>query len=322
MRLDFNSARRISQNDGGHILTICYSTFRNEPQIEWFINSLSRECAGDRTGIKIVVVDFKLEPNVVGTVSVHPLGELFYTGPKPTVWQGKHRLTKENWFSAANTRNTALCFAPDGWIAYVDDLSVLMPGWLSRVRAAMAGNYIACGAYRKVKELEVDADGKVVHYADHPTGHDHRLTAATGDCEPCGGSWFFGCSVVVPVESLLAIDGWPEALCDGHGFEDCLTGIVLENNKFPMRYDRKMMTFESEEGHHTGEFMGRSDYGQSPNDKSHKALEIARASKTFDNHFGPGGIRELRRRTLAGEPFPIRTEPAFEWFTKKPLSEL
>ena len=44
----------------------------------------------------------------------------------------------------------------DGWIVYVDDLSVLMPGWWEQVKLAMAGNYVACGAFRKVNKLVVE----------------------------------------------------------------------------------------------------------------------------------------------------------------------
>lgn len=289
--------------------------------MDWFWSSLRRENNGSFNALQIITVDTSFDQeHGLRPIRIDP--SVICCAPKPTTWQGRHRLTNRDFFAAANARNTALCLAPDGWIAYVDDLSVLMPGWLNRVRAAMADNVMTFGAYMKVRDLRVSDAGKIEKYNGFDAGIDNRLSVAKKPVAKCGGQWCYGCSVVMPVEALLSIDGWPEALCDGMGFEDCLTGIVLENAGWTMRYDTTMMTLESEEGHHVGPNMCRQDQGVSPNDKSHKALEIARASKTFDNHFGPGGIRELRRRTLAGEPFPIRTQPDKEWFTKKPLSEL
>lgn len=306
---------------GHKMLTIAYNTFRQEPHIDWFWSSLRRENNGSFNGLQIITVDTSFDQeHGLRPIRIDP--SVISCAPKPTTWQGRYRLTNRDFFAAANARNTALCLAPDGWIAYVDDLSVLMPGWLARVRAAMSDNVMTFGSYMKVKKLHVSDAGEIISYEQMASGIDNRLSVAKKPVAKCGGQWCYGCSVVMPVEALLSIDGWPEALCDGMGFEDCLTGIVLENAGWPMRYDTTMMTLESEEGHHIGPNMCRQDQGISPNDKSHKALEIARASKTFDNHFRPGGIRELRRRALAGEPFPIRTQPDKEWFTKKPLSEL
>ena len=106
------------------------------------------------------------------------------------------------------------------------------------------------------------------------------------------------------------------------GFEDVMTGYALHNSGAQLYYCPEMMTLESEEGHFSGPPMRRSDYGISPNDCSHAALCIAQGSKFFPNSFGEGGIRELRQRTLAGEPFPIRRIPEHHWWTGVHLSEL
>lgn len=243
---------------------------------------------------------------------------------KPNPWQGKHRLTKEDWFAASNSRNTLLCHARGSHIAYVDDLSVLMPGWFNAVKQAVAGNYICCGSYQKVSKLSVK-DGKVIAWEDaknsegKPVGLDNRRNVQMPDLADCGGHWMYGCSVVIPINMLLAINGWPEDLCDGHGFEDVLTGLCLKNNGFPMKFDKRMMTLESEEHHHIEKSFRREDYGKSPNDKSHAALGIAQQSKSFPNTYN---VAEMRQTILNGGEFPVRQIPDREWYTKKHLSEL
>ncbi len=321
-------------------LSIAYFTSRKTPKIGWFFDSLHRETGGVYTGIRVVVVDFWAKQRnecVDEHVEVfHDIydgmerirtggGECIHGSPKPCVWQGEHKLTKEDWFAAANARNTAVCLAPDGWLAFVDDVSVLLPGWLSHVREAMAGDQkaITCGAYRKVKDLVVE-DGNVVSFTDHPGGHDNRYGHGSdiGAVE-CHGNWLYGCSLAAPVQAFLDINGWPEALCDGLSFEDVITGIFLSKKGYRFRYVRSMMTYESEELHAQLPVMKRSDYGVSPDDKSHAVLRAAQNGNGWHpNYFGEEGIAGLRQRVLAGEPFPIVQIPAHEWYTKTPLQEL
>lgn len=318
------------------MLTIAYITCRQDCRIEWFFSSLQRECVGNYTGIRVVVVDFHRESrSIIYSANEWQIrkggGNTHWCAPKPTVWQGEHRLTKENWFAAANQRNTALCLAPDGFIAFVDDLSVLLPGWLAQVRKAMAENYIVCGAYKKVKDLKV-LNGDVIRYTDYPQGLDNRLRYAS-DVAPCAGNWLYGCSVAGPVEAFLSVNGWPE-INDGLGFEDCCMGIVLKNAGHDLRYDPKMMTYESEELHHVEPAFRKEDWhlvdgkpvkgGNGKDDKSHAALNIARQSKRFEYDVGGGfkDLRELRQHVLKGGQFPIRQNPCHDWYTGVPLAEL
>lgn len=306
-------------------LTIAYMTSRKDPKSQWFFDSLAREIK-DGPLPKVVVIDFYSDKSRYEH-GLGYVGQCVNTPPKPSVWQGTHRLTSVDHFAAANARNTALCLAPDGFIAFVDDLSVLQPGWYQAIKDAMAGNYIACGAYRKVKKLVVE-NGEVKSY--EPFSDDNRLSLVSQDVTPCGGNWLYGCSVAGPVEAFLSVNGWPEDLCDGMGFEDCCMGIVLANAGWQLKYDRRMMTFESEEHHHgEGAAFKKDDYhfengkpvrgGNGGTDKSHAVLNIAYQSKRFPNSFD---IRELRAKTLVGEPFPIMKSPEHEWFTSIPLKDL
>ena len=293
-------------------ITVAYLTNRREPMIQWFLDSLARELPDSA----LVVVDFfqRERPLPIPSDSIH-------VAPKPTVWQGPHRLTKTDYFAAANARNTALCFADSDWIVYCDDLSVLMPGWGAAVREAVDGNYIACGAYRKVCNLKVES-GNVVGFVSHPNGFDSRVAATRGEkIVPASGSWLFGCSCAMSVESLLSVNGWDEN-CDGCGSEDYCTGIRLGNAGYQFKYDQRMMTYESEELHFAEPPFRRIDKGNSPHDKSHSLLHAAQASKWCPNYFGEGGIRRLRERILSGEPFPISQIPDRDFFDGQPLCEM
>lgn len=307
-------------------LTVCYLTSRQDSKIEWWLDSLALQIVPDED-LHVIVVDFWAGERYQTPDFFLPFDRIKgvvktirHVQPKPNVWQGEHRLTKDNWFAAANARNTALCLCATDWIAYCDDLSVLTPGWLEGARRAMRGNYIALGAYKKVRKLVVE-QGKIISFEEFPGGLDARLRHP-GDVLSCGGDWMYGCSLAGPVEAFLAVNGWPEAN-DGLSFEDVCMGICIGNtNRFSFRYDKSMLTLESEEHHYMEKPMIRSDFGTSPKDKSHAALNIAKQSKWFPNYFDGGGIRELRDRVLRGEPFPIQRNPQHEWFTQKRLAEL
>jgi hypothetical protein len=310
-------------------LSICYFTCRLDPKIEWFVDSFAKQCEEfklhELCDIKLVIVDFHADSRSmdwVGLKLCHYIKEFVHTTPKPTVWQGKHRLTKENWFAASNARNTAICLAPDGYIAFVDDLSVLRPGWVEAVRDAMHSKHIVLGTYKKVKKLVVE-DGLVMAWEEWPSGNDSRAGQFRGRVKfPAAGSWLFGCSLVAPVEAFLDINGFDED-CDGLSSEDYIAGIMLEKRGWEFRMDTRMMTFESEEDH-VGTGFRREDKGKSPNDKSHAILNmVLKGGRTMaPNYFGAGGIREMRAKILAGGEFPERNGPSHDWFDGQLLSEL
>lgn len=302
-------------------LTICYITSRKDPKIEWFLDSLRKQAAGLAIEcLRVVVVSFHDLDEQGSSECRSPL-EVIWTRSKPSVWQGPHRLTKENYFAASNARNTGLCLAPDGWIAYVDDLSVLMPGWLDFVVSAVGQNTIYLGAYRKVKELVVE-EGEVKSFKEYPGGRDSRWNRGHDNKPmPVDGDAMFGCSFVGPVEAFLTVGGFPEFV-DGMSFEDVLMGIAMQNAGFKFAYVRKMLTLESEELHHVEPAFKRTDKGISPADKSHAALNMVKSGcKYFENYY-EGGIRKMREEVLSGKPFPVVQIPEFDWFDGKPLRDM
>lgn len=274
----------------------------------------------DLANLNFVVIDTHAKERKHEIQDIYGMAyDIIVDPPKPSVWQGPHRLTKEDWFAKANACNTALCLAPDGWIAYVDDLCVLAPTWMQAVRDAMAGNYILYGSYKKCLNMVVK-DGVLESY--DIKGNDSRLPYQNGDVSECPADTLYGCSFAAPVEALLEVNGWDEN-CDGLGSEDSILGVRLGNlGKYQFKFDKRMTTYESEEGHEPkGSVMRRSDYGVSPNDKSHAILAAARATTYAPNYFD-GGIRKLREHVLAGGSFPIMKVPEHEWFTGTPLKDL
>ena len=400
------------------LLTIAYMTSRVEPCFEWFFDSLHRECGGDYRGLEVLVVDYwaaenwrvtgqesspasspvsmvrtdPYEPTAaeragqVRRVARLPEAHLLHVPPKPTVWQGRHRRTRENYFAKCNAHNTALALARGPWIAFVDDVSVLLPGWLGRVQRARERGYVVFGAYMKLRELEVrdgevtsgstvcqckaegcggefildyqrkilpmngtgrvEPDGKIICdrfgcggecYAQ---GRDSRWPhGKDGEVVPAGGGWMAGCSMAAPLEAFLKINGYDER-CDSLGAEDYIAGIYLDRQGFTFGYDRAMLTYESEERHHytrpTGDnrqhpwldtangrvleaSFKRIDKGRSPDDKSHKMLEMAMSGPPRSEH--GYDLRALRARVQAGEPFPLPNGPTHDWYDGQPVEE-
>lgn len=309
------------------VLTISYLTFRREPMVHWFFDSIHRECAGDYTGIKIVVVDFLAdEPGRRDSFAKLAHCDITHIAPMPNVWQGKYRLTSTDYFAAATARNSAVCHAPDGFIVFCDDLSVLMPGWLSCVRVAMAKGYVICGTYKKVLSLVVE-NGSAVYYREYAAGIDSRtrLGSQDGPVSLPGGA-VYGCSVGMPIEAILDVNGFDtDCDCLGLGSEDSICGLMLEQRGWKIMFDTRMQTLESEERHHWQPSLKRviEKKEGDAQDASWAILNpvVAGIRSRAPNYFGEEGLAGLRKRILAGESFPIMRIPDCNWYSGKPLSE-
>lgn len=305
------------------MLTIAYITSRREPHIEWFLDSLARESEATPIEINPIIIDFySTEP---GRILKHwKFPALTWTSPKPTVWQGNQRLPSAHWWAVSNARNTALCLAPDGWIAFTDDRSVLQPGWLGCVKDAMDGNYAVFGSYQKAFDVIVK-DGVICSYRNNPLGYDSRLLhlADPKTTITCKGAWCFGCASAFPVEWALQVNGYDED-CDGLSFEDVIFGCMLEKQGYELRFDPRMITFEDRTVDKLDTPFRRTDKGISPRDKSHAILNtvIHGGRHVAPNYFGEGGIRRLRESIVNGGTFPAVGIPEHDWFDGQPLKDM
>lgn len=292
-------------------LTVAFITSRAHPKTEWFLQSLFRNVPAD-CDIEVIIVDSHY-PRPLGVSDPR----IRYVAPKPTIWKGPHRITNSEWWSKSNDLNSAICLATRSHIAFVDDRCVLSPAWIHSVEESIAGQYAVCGNYEKRANMVVK-DGEIIDMGQL-LGVDTRTQAEY----PYATRDWYGGSGALPLEWCLAVNGFAEKLCDGASAEDSVFGICLRNSGFPIMYDPRMLLIEDRTPGQIDGGLKRADKGVSPNDKSHKIIEIIRDKTTSQNDYD---IRELRDRILAGEPWPVPTEElrrnAVDWFDGQLLSEM
>lgn len=314
-------------------LTICYMTNRRDCRMDWFLDSLERqkkELGLDGYEVTVVAVDFYAEERewrkLIHKVTKFPfnLPDQWVT-PKASVWQGPHRRTTKDYFAASNARNTGLLYAGDGLVAFVDDLSVLLPGWLEQALSCRRGQ-VLLGRYAKVRELVVE-DGLVKSCTPFDQGVDSRQAHVPLDRRTrVEGGWVYGCSLVGHVEDFLNVNGFDED-CDSMGAEDYIFGIMLEKSGVELYYEPRMMTFESEELHHAEPPMARIIKAHGPESKfkeidaSHAILHMVRHG---GRHRAPNymDLRVERALVLAGGDPPVVLVPEHDWRDGQPLSEM
>jgi hypothetical protein len=299
-----------------HALTICYITARQEPMLGWMLDSLGSQIKSGED-VSVVVVDSSGRSNHIYADWVKVVS------PKPTVWQGSYRLTKDEWWAASNARNTGICLCKTPWIALLDDRSILTPSWLQSIRHAMDDNYAVFGAYEKVHNLKVDNGFPMsMDFLPNASGKDPREVHVKKENLPvpfkCGGEWAFGCNLALPLEWALNVGGYDET-CDGLSMEDCIFGLMLQNRGYELRYDTRMKILEDRTPSTLGTPMIRRDKGVSPNDKSHALLAMLKDRKTAMHGFD---IREVRRKVLAGEPWPMPWGPEKDWYDGQLLKDM
>lgn len=344
-------------------ITLAYFTARSNPRWEWFIDSLCRQAsAEDLAGMQIVFVDGKLPALTHEAADLYfrrdgrfPLADeahhnwrrraqldravrgrfkYLHIPPLPCEWQGPFRITKKDWFCAANSRNTAFIVAEQPYIVCIDDLSILGPIWLAQVRHAAESGYIVCGAYKKLLDMQV-VDGELRSFTENPKGVDSRWGAGSdGGIVPWHGHGMYGCSFGVPTALVEKVDGC-DSWCNGAGAEDYDFGIRLQRAGGVFYYNRNMATFESEEGHGeepslpreckfvTAERLPGNLREHYPDGlmSDHVMLQSVLRGSSYLPHT-PNQIAGLRRQWQNERLVQIPQKPAFDWRDGADLSTL
>lgn len=336
-------------------ITIAYVTSRLVPRWEWYADSIVAQTTPEqRENIQFVFVDghlWRRDTEFVGfseialaDVSYHEPErrreleqvvakrfDYLHVPPKPCAWQGPFRQTKNSWFCAANSRNTVFVVARTPYVTFVDDLSVLMPGWFNQVLHAAQDGYVVAGAYKKAKQLKV-VNGLVESFEPYPPGIDSRwVNGSDGGVVPWRGSGLFGCSFGVPLEAALEVDG-NDAACNGAGAEDTDFGLRLDRAGWAFFYNRNMLSLESEEDHHTEPALPRESklvtpdrlppgYEGNPMSDHVMLNRVCRETERILPLIGDN-LRSVRERYLATGFVPVPQEPQFDWRDGTPLAEL
>lgn len=342
-------------------LTIAYFTSRRDCKVEWFVDSLARWVpVEERHLIHLVFIDrhlWALTPEAGNTYwrrgdlisltdptwQVESRREKFanavkgrfdfqHLPVKPNQFQGPFRLTSKDWFCAAQARNTAIMATRHPYFVGVDDLSVLLPTWWPQVKHAASSGYVVCGAYKKVKDLVVE-DGEIRSFTEFPAGVDSRWGhGSDGGIVPFHGSGLYGCSFGIPLELMLATNGFDE-ITDGQAAEDYDFGIRVERAGGDFRYNRNMLTYESEEMHAVEPSLPRQmkiiqperlppNYpaGARP-DSDHVMLWRVRNEPRITT-LGGGDLRKAREEFMASQRAMIPEGPVVDWRDGKPLTEM
>jgi len=319
-------------------ITIGYLTSRKDCKFEWFADGLVRELrlvseVLDTKQVQVVVVDTKLWPYPDNNPEQRKkqfkdiVDERFtfaHIPPKPSVWQGPNRLTQRDYFCAANSRNTVFAAATGSHVVFVDDLSVLLTGWISGHLHAAKHRYVLCGMTSKHRNLVVDREGYLVKHDAHLHGIDSRLRHIHEDgVRDCSAEWLYGGTFSVPLEAALQVNGQDE-IYDSQGGEDYDFGIRLGRAGWSVRINRNCGTIESEELHHVESPMVRLDKPVSvdgPYSSNTLLNRLLRNNNTWTigNQFN---LSELRKQVLSGEEFPVIAQPDRHWVDGQPLREM
>ncbi len=309
-------------------LTICFCTSRKEPRFKWFLQSL-RSQVTETDRIDIIIVDYYannpdfvfrkeiVEDEFGALFMVHPLVTLRHVEPKPTIWQGKHQITKVPWWAKSNSLNTSVILCKTDWWSWTDDRSVLAPTWLNAIRRAMDGDYAVCGSYEKHAGLVVD--GGVVQASKEILGVDTRSPGL----RPFDS--FYGGSGALPLEWCLAVQGFSEDLCDGLSSEDSMFGVCLRNSGFPIMYDSSMRIIEDRTPSEIGGALKRADKNKTPEFQQRaKSWDIVRAFHGKTTSQNSYDIRNVRDRVLLNNESLDSIKPSashIDWYDGSPLAE-
>ena len=222
----------------------------------WFADSLVTQYENNVVTDQIIIIDSCVEydDTRVETLKATVDGRFDYIhmAPKPSIWRGRHKKTKGTYYDVSGTRNTGLILCDTEYIVFVDDLSVLMPNWLTYHKNAAEKNIIFVGAYDKVSDIvfenrmfksysRFDMDSRM---ASQPTDESIKV---------CGG-WIFGSNAGFPTECIYKINGYDEFYAR-RGCEDCNLGVRLENAGYKdlIYYNKNCLIIEDQDMHYTGE---------------------------------------------------------------------
>ena len=235
------------------MITFIYSTCRKTPMLEWFVDSLynqANEIVFDLSKMQIVIVDFELQSRDQDEIKgiINNRFDFVHVQPKPSCYQGKYRITSQDFFAAGNARNTGVCYAKYRYIAFIDDLSIMAPNSFSSLVDCAKRNIIVGFSYKKTLEMKVE-NGNLISHSNFAE-EDHRLSLEPiEEYRRIKGNQLYGYNAC-QLDAILKINGYDE-ITNTVGQEDCHFGIRLAKAGYDIYYARDILFYESEERAHT-----------------------------------------------------------------------
>lgn len=224
------------------MITVAYITMRLDNQFDWFFKGLcNQKKRYPDIPVQLVIVDYWKDHRVLNLENDAGI-ECLHVLPFPSLWQGKHKVTKDNWFTCANSRNTAFAYAKYDYFASCDDLTVLNDLWLQCVIDGRKGGYVVLGSYQKATNMKVE-NGNLIS-CDVDSKDSREWMCRPGTKLGCRGGLLYGCSFALPLNKAIEINGF-DSLTDSIGYEDQVFGMRLEKVGCRFYYDRRMFTTES-----------------------------------------------------------------------------
>jgi hypothetical protein len=131
-----------------------------EPMFDWFFDSLISQYSDKNVTDQIIIIDSyaEIQSDRLDNIKekVNDRFKYIHLPPKPSIWRGKYKKTKGTYFDLSGTRNTGMIVCDTEYIVYIDDLSVLMPNWLSYHKNAALHKNILAGSFDKVDNIKFE----------------------------------------------------------------------------------------------------------------------------------------------------------------------
>ena len=316
------------------MLTFITCTKRQDPKFEWLFESLANSWAhAGKPSAEWLIVDGCLWDDPERSAKISDLALTFsvpsvvHLTPKPTVWQGPARLTKQDYWALNNARNTGIIHASGDHLVLFDDCMVVDCNFVARHAAAEARKIALCGSFKSYTTATV-VKGNIEQGDLHPIGTDSRGTTMQRGY----GSWAWGLNFSVPLVYAVMANGYDEMYDGQAGSDDCDFGVRLERLRCPLVFDPSCLVYQVLTTHEA--VGGHAGWGTqdkiSPKELQLKTGRIAFANEKLIEKLVEDPFRFLPLHTWTdiksarntGIPGAIADQPAVDWRDGQPLAEM
>lgn len=329
---------------GRVVLTVLTCTARPNPRFDVLADTLYHNLCVTPAAIEWIIVDARLwyDENRREELSSAVKGRFAYqhVEPKPSLWQGPHRLTKSDCFDLNSARNTGICLAKYDHIVLLDDCLAADEDWL-KYHLQAANKSILVGTFESVLDCKL-LNGKIVSYNNlkYAAEQDHRVQVL-GDIPfpaKCSGGWTYGLNFSFPLSTALELNGFDEMYSGAGGCDDVDFGVRAERFGTPIYFHVGCKVYQLMESHKAVcGVAGGASKALGEVEKKHKEWLLKDGKMHFANErlieklfeqplrykslYSPN-MRYLRSLVQAGKPFPVPTGPKKDWRDGQPLQDM